>query len=67
VEVVIERKSLLKMKLVNEYFTGTVCKTPRFIVKMAEGLPTQQDVCFYEVINGSKCATKELLTYGYSS
>ncbi len=31
VEVVIERKSLLQMKLVDEYFTGTVCKTPLLI------------------------------------
>src|SRR5215470_6508246 len=31
VEVVIERKSLLKMQLVDHNLTGTVCKTPLFI------------------------------------
>jgi hypothetical protein len=46
VEVVVERKSLLQMQLVDHNLTGTVCKTPRFIGKLAEGLPTQQDVGF---------------------
>jgi hypothetical protein len=41
VEVVIERKSLLQMQLVDHNPTGTVCKTPLFIGKLAEGLPTQ--------------------------
>jgi hypothetical protein len=51
VEVVIERKRLLKMKFIDQHFTGTVCKAPLLIGKLAEGLPTQQDVGFCEVIN----------------
>ena len=66
-EVVIERKSLLKMQLVDHNLTGTVCKTPRFIGKLAEGLPTQQNVGFYEVIHGGQCATKELLAHDHSA
>ena len=63
VKVVVERKSLLKMEFIDQHFTGTVCKTPLFIGKLAEGLPTQQDVGFCEVINGGQCSTKELLTH----
>src|SRR5215510_3437455 len=58
VEVVSERKSLLKMKLVDQHHTGTVCKTPRFIGKLAAGVPTQQDVGFCEVVNSSQCSGK---------
>ena len=63
VEVVIERKSLLQMKLVDQHLAGTVCKTPRFIGKLAEGLPTQQHVGFCEVVNSGQCSMKELLAH----
>ena len=66
-EVVIERKSLWQMQLVNQHLTGTVCKTPRFIGKLAEGLPTQQNVGLCEVVNSSKCSMKELLAYDHSA
>jgi hypothetical protein len=65
--VVIERKSLLQMKLVDQCLTGTVRKTPLFIRKLVESLPTQQDIGFCEVINGGQCATKELLAQDHST
>lgn len=66
-EMVIERNSLLKMKLVNQHLTDTVCKTPLFIGKLVEGLPAQQDVGCCEVINSGQCATKELLAQVHSA
>ena len=66
-EVVIERKSLLQMELVDQCLTGTVCKTLLFIGKLVEGLPTQQDVGLCEVINGGQCSTKALLAHDHST
>ena len=65
--MVIERKSLLEMQLVDYHLTGAVRETPFFIGKLAEGLPTQQDVGFSEVIDGGQGATKELLAHGHST
>ena len=66
-EVVIECKSMLKMQLVDHNLPGTVCKTPRLIGKLAEGLPTQQDVGFCEGIHGGQCATKAVLAHDQSA
>jgi len=60
-EMVIERKSLAEVKLVDYNLTSTVRETPLFIEKLAEDLPTQHDVGFCEVINGGQYSTKELL------
>jgi hypothetical protein len=66
VAVVIERKSLLQMQLVDHSLPGPVCQTPRLIGKLAEGLPTQQDVGCCEVIHSGQCATKEWLAHDHS-
>jgi len=57
-EMVIERKSLSEMKLVDYNLTGTVRETPLFIGKLAEGLPTQHDIGFCEVIHGATMPRK---------
>jgi len=44
--MVIERKSLAEMKLVDHNFTGTIRETPLFIGKLAEGLLTQHNIGF---------------------